>query len=221
MVPSSAAGRFTWMWEVAMGDRGIVDQFGSDSVPRGYEWMNEPSWTLSEAGVEITPPAPGDLFCPPDGSTPSLNPSLLSTVVTGDFTAVARVRGTLVGFGDAAAITVYHSPTLWAKLCMERSPHGDISIVSVVTRDVSDDSNGELLDNPSCWLRLTRHGSVFGMHHSIDGDRWRFARTFRLDVPAGVRVGLQAQAPFVAGCSVVFEHFSIQPGAVADFRSGE
>jgi regulation of enolase protein 1 (concanavalin A-like superfamily) len=190
--------------------------------PDGFSWLNEPeSWEFSAGRLRMNPAAHTDLFRPPDGSEARDNGCLLFTRVSGDFSAVVHLRAGLVGFGDAGAITVRDSPVSWAKLCMERSPVGDVSIVSVVTRGVSDDSNGELLGTPECWLRITRKERVFGMHHSIDGSAWRFARTFTIDTGDPVMVGIQAQAPYGGGCWVEFDHFTISPETVDDFRSGE
>ena len=171
--------------------------------------------------MRIVPEAETDLFRPPDGSPGRDNAALLFTEVSGDFTAVTRLEAELVGFGDAGALVVRSSPTVWAKLCLERSPIGDIAVVSVVTRGVSDDCNGELLESPECYLRIARRGDVFGMHHSTDGEVWRFARTFQMSAPDPILVGIQAQAPFVGGSSATFHSLAIAPGAVKDFRSGE
>ena len=200
----------------------VLASLKSGQLPEGFAWLDEPeSWSVADGVLSIKPPVHTDLFRPPDGGEPSDNPCLLYTSLSGDFTAITHVRAKLVGFGDAGALTVRASPTLWAKLCLERSPIGDISIVSVVARGVSDDCNGELLQSPECYLRITRRGNVFGMHHSLDGSAWRFARTFTLATGDPVMVGIHAQAPFVAGCSVEFDSFSIAAGAVDDFRSGE
>jgi len=184
-------------------------------------WLNEPpEWEFEQAGLRIVPRAPSDFFRPYNGP-PKDNSCLLYRETTGDFTATARVTAKLVDFGDAAAVTVRASEIQWAKLCLERSPIGEISLVSVVTDPWSDDSNSEIVTSPGCFLRLTRKGNVFGMHYSLDGTNWRFVRTFALELPPRVMVGIHAQAPFTPGCQVVFHSLTISPDPVADFRSGE
>lgn len=187
----------------------------------GLVWLNEPpEWRFDDEGLWIVPEAETDFFRPYQG-TPKDNACLLYTEVTGDFTAVTRASAHLVGFGDAAAITVRAGATQWAKLCLERSPIGDISVVSVVTDPFSDDANNELLPEPTCFLRITRKGDVFGMHYSLDGEVWRFVRTFGMPMPKTVKVGIHAQAPFVGGCWARFATFDLRAEPVADFRSGE
>jgi uncharacterized protein len=196
--------------------RGCHNQRLNDALA----WLNAPPvWEFDDEGLRIEPAAETDFFRPYVG-TPKDNAGLLFTEVTGDFTAVTQVRAHLVGFGDAAALTVRASAMQWAKLCLERSPIGDISVVSVVTNPTSDDANNELLDDPACFLRITRKGDVFGMHYSLDGEAWRFVRTFGMAMAQTVKVGVHAQAPFVGGCWARFAGFSLSSEPVADFRSG-
>lgn len=191
------------------------------TLANDLKWLNEPpEWEFGEAGLRIVPSAPSDFFRP-YGGPPKDNCCLLYRETSGDFTATTQVTAQLADFGDAAALTVRASETQWAKLCLERSPIGDVSLVSVVTNPWSDDSNNELLTSPGCYLRLTRKGSVFGMHYSLDGIKWRFVRTFALEIPSKAMLGIHAQAPFTPGCQVLFHSLTILPHPVADFRSGE
>jgi regulation of enolase protein 1 (concanavalin A-like superfamily) len=187
----------------------------------GLRWLNEPpQWGFSRGKLEIVPVGVTDFFRPAVGQAND-NSCLLYTLVSGDFTAVTAASAHLVGFGDAAALTVRASAERWAKICIERSPAGEVAIVSVVTDRYSDDANNELLPSAEGMLRITRLGNLFGFHHSRDGARWRFVRAFHLDLPIEAMVGVHAQAPFGAGCTASFNSFAITPGAVKDFRSGE
>jgi regulation of enolase protein 1 (concanavalin A-like superfamily) len=192
-----------------------------EAILREFSWLNDPkSWALEAGVLSMVPNTKTDFFRSPLGEIRD-SACLLSKPVSGDFTVIAHTRAKLVGFGDASAVTVRESAGKWAKLCLERSPIGDINAVSVVTDGFSDDANSELLGGPEAWLRITRRGDLFGMHHSIDGETWRFVRAFALDVPAKVDVGIHAQAPYAEGCSVEFDYFEIRDTAVQDFRSGE
>ena len=199
----------------------LFDGCKEKTLANGLAWLNEPpEWGFDEDGLLIVPAAKTDFFRPYKG-VPKDNAGLLFAEVTGDFTAVTQACAQLVGFGDAAVLTVRAAATQWAKLCLERSPIGDVSAVSVVTNPTSDDANNELLDTPACFLRITRKGDVFGMHYSLDGTVWRFVRTFGMAMPKTVMVGIHVQAPFVGGCSARFSSFSLSPEPVEDFRSGK
>jgi hypothetical protein len=197
-------------------------------LAEGLAWLRKPAaWSFGPGGLEIVPEGKTDFFRPSVGA-PKDNASLLYTRVTGDFTAVVEASAVLAGFGDAAALTVRADESHWAKICIERSPRGEVSIVSVVTSGTSDDSNNELLPSAAASLRLTRHGRVFGMQYraaaagsGASAATWRFVRTFGLEMPDQVMVGVHAQAPFVAGCRATFTKFELSPVPVKDFRSGE
>jgi regulation of enolase protein 1 (concanavalin A-like superfamily) len=200
----------------------MLEQLNPGSVPTGYAWINEPaSWSTDAGNLTITPGPRTDFFRSPDLATTRDNAPMLAAPVTDDFTAIAHVAADLRSFGDAGTIVVRADEQTWAKICVERSPSGEIAIVSVVTRGVSDDSNSELLGSPAAWIRVSRSGPVLGMNYSTDGIHWRFVRVCRFEVPDEVLVGPSAQAPMAGGCSVTFDHFSITPGGIADLRSGE
>ena len=199
----------------------LFDGCKDQSLANDLAWLREPpEWRFSNEELTIVPEPISDFFRPYKRE-PHDNAALLYKHVSGDFTVVSKVRADLVAFGDAPAITVRASETKWAKLCLERSPIGDISLVAVVTDPWSDDCNSELVDRAECYLRLTRKGDVFGMHYSLTGTRWRFVRTFALEMPPTVMVGVHAQAPFQGGCRATFSFLNLRPEPVKDFRSGE
>ena len=199
----------------------LLEACTGKALANGLEWLNEPpEWNVDDAGLSIVPGAPSDFFRPYGGQLND-NCCLLYKHIVGDFTATTQVTADLVEFGDAAALTVRATETQWAKICLERSPIGEISVVSVVTDPWSDDANNELVTTSECYLRLTRKGNVFGMQYSQDGTKWRFVRTFSLECPPAAMVGIHAQAPFTPGCRVVFQSFAISPEPVADLRSGD
>jgi regulation of enolase protein 1 (concanavalin A-like superfamily) len=191
------------------------------SLTNGLAWLNEPpEWRFDGHGLTIVPEACTDFFRPYGGASQD-GAGLLHKEISGDFTVRTHIKADLAGFGDAGALTVRAGAEQWIKLCVERSPIGEVSIVSVVTNTWSDDANNELLDQPACDLRLTRKGDVFGMHYSLDGATWRFVRTFGFALPDTVMVGVHAQAPFQGGCRVTFCGLHVTSEAVQDFRSGE
>ncbi|MFW5686198.1 MAG: DUF1349 domain-containing protein [Spirochaetota bacterium] len=116
----------------------------------------------------------------------------------GDYEHVRRLQQTEAG----RLIVLVERPARVAH-CLERSPIG------------------ELVPQPGCYLRVTRKGDVVGMHYSLDGVAWRFVRTFGMDLPDAVTVGIHAQSPHAEGCRARFASFDINPPAVEDFRWGE
>ena len=139
----------------------------------------------------------------------------------GDFTLSARARaqGPRTTF-DAAVLTLWADADHWAKLCFEYSPQGDPMVVSVVTDDYSDDSNGPVVVGDEVHLRVARLGPAWAFHFSTDGLRWHFVRVFRLRTPVPVSVGFMAQAPTGPSCTVQFDQIRYAEETLADLRDG-
>ncbi len=185
------------------------------------------AWTLTSSGVEGTAPAGTDLFVDPSGlsgvaAETLLNAhTLLGTPPQGDFTLSARVTPDHRATFDAGVLLAWVDDTNWAKLCFERSPAGTAMIVSVVTRGVSDDANGFVVNAPEARIRLARVGNVLAFH-AHDGDGWSFVRAFTLPgVADALTVGFEVQSPTGDGCHVVFDDIAFERRTVGDLRSGD
>jgi uncharacterized protein len=179
---------------------------------------------LDGRAVVLTAGPGSDLFVDPagDGTGPDAG-RFLGEPPAGDFTFQARVD---VGFRstfDAAVLLVQASASVWAKLCFEYSPQRRPTVVTVVTRGTSDDSNSFEVDDTSVRLRVTRSGRAWAFHAAADGARWRLVRYFALGEHGSgltARVGLLAQSPLGEGCRAVFDEIAFAAGAPADLRDG-
>ena len=162
-----------------------------------------------------------DLFVDPQGAEPALNaPRQLTDLPAGDFQLSARVTVDHAATFDAGVLLLYANDRAWAKLCLERSPDGELLVVSVVTRGVSDDANAFAVEGRTAWLRVSRLGRAFAFHGSTDGARWQFVRHFALEPTDGMQVGFVAQSPTGDGCTAVFDHVALRHERLGDLRSG-
>jgi regulation of enolase protein 1 (concanavalin A-like superfamily) len=75
---------------------------------------------------------------------------------------------------------VYENPMAWAKFCLELSPQGLPTVVSVVTKGVSDDCNAFAVNGP-VYLRISKLEQAYAFHVSQDGSNWNLIRYFKLD----------------------------------------
>jgi regulation of enolase protein 1 (concanavalin A-like superfamily) len=90
-----------------------------------------------------------------------------------------------------------------------------------VTRELSDDANGEVLEQPHAYLRISRLGQAFAFHTSQNGSHWQLFRHFGLDIGTdSVRLGLLVQSPTGDGCQTTFDDVRLEPTRLADLRSG-
>ena len=121
---------------------------------------------------------------------------------------------------DAAVLAVHVSERTWAKLCLERSPDGQVMVVSVVTNGRSDDCNSIPVTTGQAWLRISRLERAYAFHVSDDGRRWSLVRYFGLDEEGPVRAGFLGQSPTGEGCTATFRDIAFVPELLSDVRSG-
>ena len=95
------------------------------------------------------------------------------------------------------------------------------AVVSVVTKEESDDANGCNIANDFVWLQVCRVGQSFAFHYSTDGERFYMMRFFNLPAEKTMKVGLLAQAPTGNGGIRVYENLTIESRTVKNIRMGE
>ncbi len=192
------------------------------ALPFALRWLGEPEeWSTVNDVLTVAAGPRTDWFVDPAGtSEPVLNAPALVGEVAGDFVFGARVEVDFTATFDAGVLVVHAGELTWAKLCFERSPEADPTIVSVVTRGVSDDCNSVAVDGNSVWLRIVRLGAAFAFHASTDGSHWRLVRHFALAAGDTAAVGFLAQSPLGDGCSTRFDEISFESRRLDDLRSG-
>jgi hypothetical protein len=184
------------------------------------------AFSVDEAGtLTLSGEARSDLFIDPAGEGEQAEAGYLVGVPPyGDFTLAARITVPFASDFDAGVLLVEAGPERFAKACFEYSPQGKPMAVSVVTRGVSDDANGRLVDGDTLWLRVTRTGGAWAFHSSLDGTWWDFLRYFSLGEAQqerdAVRVGFLAQSPVGEGIEVTFTQIAYTEGALGDLRDG-
>ncbi|MDA8368715.1 MAG: DUF1349 domain-containing protein [Nocardiopsaceae bacterium] len=190
------------------------------AFPTPLRWLNHPEhWELQDSSTLVVRAGAGtDLFTDPGGDAQFANAPALVGSVDGDFMLSARVRLDLTSTYDAAVLLLYTGEDTWAKLCLELSPQGKPTIVSVVNRGVSDDCNSFPVESDDVRLRISRLGSAFAFHVRTDGHFWHLIRYFALD--GAPEVGFCAQSPLGDGRTVRFEDIEYSAKTLTDPRSG-
>jgi uncharacterized protein len=190
-------------------------------LPMDLRWLSRPLDFEQAGGVLRIIAGPGtDWFVDPGGRPPSHDAPALAGPQTGPFRLSARVTVTFGATFDAGGLVVYADAGRWAKLCLERSPEGEATVVSVVTRGLSDDCTSESVEGDSLWLRVSRLDSHFVFHVSRDGRRWRFVRHFALEAGDEPLIGFEAQCPTGDLCAVTFDDVAFGTDPPTALRDG-
>jgi regulation of enolase protein 1 (concanavalin A-like superfamily) len=197
--------------------------FRLTAIPSELEWRVQPEqWTLEgDRGVAITAGGLTDLFIDPETAAANDSaPVALFTPSAGNFILSANVEPAFGSTFDAGVLQVWVRGDVWAKLCFERSPQGEPTVVSVVTRGVSDDCNSAVVSGGSVFLRVSHLDRATAFHYSTDGRLWKLVRYFSLGSSAGMRAGFSSQSPTGRGCRTVFSQIDYKAERLADLRNG-
>jgi len=200
----------------------MADQIAIEALPFALTWQVAPvEFGTGHDSLWAASGGPTDLFVDPGTRVAHLNAPRLVGQVSGEFTLAARVSVDFRATFDAGVLLLWVDEDHWAKLCFELSTLGRPTVVSVVTRGVSDDCNSFATERPDMWLRLARLGPAFAFHASVDGEQWDLIRYFSLERDAEPSIGLLVQSPTGRGCVARFEGISFTPTRLADLRSGD
>jgi regulation of enolase protein 1 (concanavalin A-like superfamily) len=189
-------------------------------LPGDLRWLVDPvASSLDDGALRVTAGPRTDLFTDPGGRPARTDAPCLLGAVEGDFLFGARVTVEFRATFDAGVLLLRRGDEQSAKLCFEYSPEEVGTIVSVVTRIVSDDANSFAVEGETVWLRIARVGPSFAFHASTDGGRWDLIRHFALEGDS-TEIGFLAQSPTGDGCTAAFDEIFFRPERLADLRSG-
>lgn len=194
----------------------------TDDLMEEFQWMNRPeSHEINDGALRITATKGTDFFNNPEDNSSTSSAPFLYKEIKGDFVVRALVRPDFASQWNAVALMVYVDDNNWIKFAFENSDATGNSIVSVVTRNLSDDSNGVILnDLQQVWLKIVRKDNNFAMLWSKDGKDFKMARLTTLPEFDSVKIGIEAQSPI--GESAVHEilNFDLERTRVKDMRKG-
>lgn len=190
----------------------------------GFSEQNLEHGTIrsSDDAILIEAAAATDWFFEPYGKIRRTNvPRLVRTIDSPIFSLQARVAPAFASDYDAGALFVETAAGAWGKLAFEYSPQKFPTIVSVVTKDTSDDSDGPRFDGKEGYLRLYADNGAFALHFSADGKYWRFLRWFALPLGEGpLTVGISSQSPTGSGCLSRFSEIDLRFDKIENLRDG-
>jgi uncharacterized protein len=187
-------------------------------LPGTLSWQNTPdSWKLDDQNVlAISAGAKTDWFVDPFDGTVANNAPILLFTPAEDYVFSARVTVKFVTKWDAGALMLWGDAHHWAKLSYEFSPDRKPTLVTVVTRGLSDDCNSEELRGDSVYLRIAKSAKTYVFYSSTDGHNWRILRTFSLDTELPIRVGFEAQSPAGSGAAAKFSAIHYDPRRIGN-----
>jgi hypothetical protein len=195
-----------------------VDWTGLPKLPGGWTLLHGESGEASvvDGALRIKPAGGTNLYHAPDGGYNVVNAPMVLFAPEGDFTLKAKVSAQLTDVYDVGALVLYEDEGRWAKLCFENSVRREATIVSVVTRERSDDTNSETVASPFTYMAIARKGSQYTLHFSRDGQQWRLVRAFQMSFGPGLRAGFTSHTLANSQLAATFSEITYHAGAPKD-----
>jgi hypothetical protein len=187
------------------------------AIPYPMFWDNPP---LSASGsgdrLTVTAGPKTDMFRDPSVTYNTDNAPKLMFRPEGDFILTAVIGHRFANKWDGGALVLRSDSLNWVKFCYEKDYTGARRVVSVVTRNLSDDCNSVALKGNRAYYKLARAGSRITLYCSPNGKRWLLVRHFQFDAAPGFSVGFLAQSPTGGQCEVSFSEIRFEARTLED-----
>lgn len=186
-----------------------------------FQWLNNPqSYVLEDHSLKVSVDKGTDFFNNPEDRSVVGSAPLLYKEVEGDFVAKALVQPDFSAQWNAVSMMVYLDSLHWIKFAFENSDATGPSIVTVVTKETSDDANGVVLNNEKMiWLAIARNDHIYSMHWSFDGENFKMARLTAMKDQPTVKIGLEMQSPVGDHATHLIHYFEIEEKTVNNLRN--
>lgn len=195
-------------------------QTGNDNpvlpgFPHSVHWRNSPAdWNVRDGVLTIKSAEKTDSYISPTDGQKSANSPIMLFPAPKDFWFSAKVTVDFKSAFDAGALAVYADEKNWIKFAFENSVDGSHSIVSVVTRGISDDCTGTAIESNSVYLKVSKSGQAIFLYFSTDGQKWKLTRALNLGPEQPLQFGFSAQSPSGKGSTVTFSEIHYKPEAL-------
>ena len=190
----------------------------SKAVNNAGEYCKIDSGQLQMNGVPKT-----NYFISPDGTRNEASAPILLTEIDNKqpFTFTTKLTNAIDSMYDAGTVYLYVNNSDWLKFAFERDEKGRNRVVTVRTKDSSDDNNHDILLQSSVYMKISSDTKQLGFYYSLDGTDWNLARLYRNDYPEKLWIGVSSQSPRGTGNIAYFENMSLTQTNVTSFRLGE
>lgn len=153
------------------------------TIPYSLAAVNNPLSVeiRGDSVIKITSKGKTNLFNSPGGNYYVQNAPMVLFHPDSNFIISSKITAELREVYDVASLVIYQDNNLWAKLCFENSINKETTVVSVVTREFSDDCNSIKITDDFVYFSIAKKGKEFSFHCSTDNINWELVRHFRLE----------------------------------------
>ncbi len=192
------------------------------AIPHKLYWENKPEKvTVANNELAIVAGAKTDMFRDPNVTYNTDNAPKLLFKADADFVLTASIEHVFKNKWDGGAIVIKSDSLNWIKFCFEKDYTGAKRVVSVVTKNISDDCNSVKIKGNKVFYKVAKADNVITLYYSTNGRKWFLVRHLQFDARAGFEVGFLAQSPTGTECSVKFSNITYQAKKIKDPYVGD
>jgi len=162
-----------------------------------------------------------DMFRDPNVTYNTDNAPKILFQADDNFVLTAAIEHRFTSKWDGGALVLKRDSLNWIKFCFEKDYTGAKRVVSVVTKNISDDCNSVEIKSNTVFYKMAKADNVITLYYSLDGLKWFLVRHLQFDTMNGFKVGFLAQSPTGKRCEVKFSHISYEVKKIKDPYIGE
>jgi regulation of enolase protein 1 (concanavalin A-like superfamily) len=199
-----------------------IDSIRIPAIPHGLFWENTPkSFSVKGNEVEIVSGGKTDMFRDPNVAYNTDNAPKLLFYGDENFVFTTSIEHAFTSKWDGGAIVIKQDSLNWIKFCFEKDYTGAKRVVSVVTKDISDDCNSQEMFSSKVYYKVAKADNVITLYCSKDGTKWFLVRHLQFDTHKGFKLGFLAQSPTGDRCEVKFSNIFYKIEKIKDPYLGE
>jgi uncharacterized protein len=191
-------------------------------IPHSLFWINKPSaFKINAQSIWIEAGEKTDMFRDPNVTYNTDNAPRLSFMADSNFVLTVKIHHDFANKWDGGAIVLEADPLNWIKFCFEKDYTGIHRVVSVVTKDISDDCNSVAISGNEVFYKIAKSGNVITLYYSENAEKWFLIRHLQFNTQAPIKLGFLAQSPTGKSCKVNFSNITYSTKKIGDPYSGD
>ncbi len=199
-----------------------ADTIRIDSIPHGLFWENKPAvFSAKNNEIIIVAGQKTDMFRDPNATYNTDNAPKLLFNADDNFVLTVSIEHAFNNKWDGGAIVIKQDSLNWIKFCFEKDYTGAKRVVSVVTKNISDDCNSVKIESNKVFYKVAKADNVITLYYSVEGTKWFLVRHLQFDTDKHFQVGFLAQSPTGQSCTVKFSKINYTVKKIKDPYTGE
>lgn len=200
----------------------VPDSVSVKFIPQKLYWENKPlSFIKQPGGFTIIAGEKTDMFRDPNVTYNTDNAPKLLFRPDDDFVLTTAIEHPFATKWDGGAVLLKADSLNWIKFCFEKDYKGKRRVVTVVTKNISDDCNSAEIYSNKIYYKLAKADNVITMYYSTNGKNWLLIRHLQFDTPNGFEIGFLSQSPLGKKCTVKFSEITYKAKKIKDPYAGE